>query len=188
MAQGHLQASMKRSTFLTSLLAFPALALTGFSPKPTETIPEIKPLPNTKQFGIEVMVYPYTGEFMYFCPNRPSCREWLASFTTPFTFDEFQPLTADFNGYAIKNTILKPSFWEPPWPTWHCLNECWGTFYLTYHYQAKIGTKITKRIDRIDVRTGFLDTAAPVYNDTPEDRDRFWRRSKSIYVPYHEND
>jgi len=175
---------MKRSTFLTSLLAFPTLALTGFSAKPTETIPEIKPLPNTKQFGIEVMVYPYNGEFMYFCPDRSTCREWFTSFATPFAYGESQP-PDDFNGYAIKNTILEPSFWEPPWPTWNCLNECWGTFYLSHHYRAQIGG-VRKRIDRLDVRTGFIDTAAPVYNTTPEDRKQFWQRSRSIYIPYHE--
>jgi len=179
---------MNRKSFLKSILAivpasllYPVVAnsKSTSSQDYTNWVPcaiDDKPLPNTDKFNIETYVYPHDGHIMYFCPSMKVCSDWLTSFCKIEN-----SYTSTDSGYFVDSRVIDILNYRER-DLCGDINGTWGKFTIGYNYSIYYGNVRTMKRNRINVKTGFLDQAAPVYDDNEIDRQKFWNSMKSIYT------
>ena len=170
---------MNRKQFISTLLTSVSLPLCGLGgEKPIQTndnILELKPLPNTKKFGIEVGYYNKNEDvvFMYFAPSRNIAKNWFRSL----------PLNTDFDlkceGYFVNPHYLTDDVWQE-----NIVRKVWDDIQIEEKRKIRVNNEIILVRNRFTLHMGFMDNAAHVYNQNDDDKKLFWNRMKNIYIPY----
>jgi hypothetical protein len=162
------------STILTSVsLSFCGLSGEKFTPN-NDNILELKPLPNTKKFGIEVGYYNKHQDviFMYFAPTKDIAKNWVRSL--PFNTN----IELKCEGYFIHPCYLTDGYWE------NKDKDVIDDIQIDEKIKVRIKNETSLMLQRFTLHLGFMDNAAYVYNNNDTDRKLFWNRIKSIYTPY----
>ena len=173
---------MKRNKFLKlitlGIIGLPTVVSSDTTVK--STYEELTPFPNTKKFGIDVYYDNHTdSSFFYLCPNKETAHAWLKSFCTPHGMLEPYFTKTEMDGYYISDTIYDKRFWREPFDNYHPINNTWGDVRIFNYHKIKIKNELIIKRAVVNVSMGFSDNAAPVYNDTKESRDRWWKRNVS---------
>jgi hypothetical protein len=137
-------------------------------------ISELKPLPNTKKFGIEVRYYnrDMDLDFMYLSPTKNNAKNWIHSL----------PLNEDYKskseGYYTPSMFLTNHYWEDK------SIDVWDDVVMYEQKKMRVNNEILLVNRRFTLHFGFLDNAPFVYNQNVDDRNQFWNRIRSIYTLY----